>query len=67
MLMLKDQIRASELLENIDIATFPHLTEKKDREAIIKRITSPLPKPPAEPPKSAEDQYQAQLARMRGR
>ncbi|MNP24403.1 hypothetical protein D3C76_1171620 [compost metagenome] len=67
LLMLKDQIRASELLENIDIATFPHLTEKKDREAIIKRITSPLPKPPVEPPKSAEDQYQAQLARMKGR
>lgn len=65
--MLKDQIRASELLDNIDVAAFPHISDKKAREAIIKRFTTVLPKPAEEPPKSAEEQYQAQLARMKGR
>ncbi|MDL1163633.1 hypothetical protein P0100_21710 [Yersinia pestis] len=51
----------------IDIVSFPHMLDKKAREKIMKRITDMLPKLPAEPPKSAEEQYQAQLARMRGR
>ncbi|MGG3278791.1 hypothetical protein [Paenibacillus solani] len=46
--------------------SFPHLMDKKARETIITRITSKLPKPPAEPPKSAEEQYQALLARKGG-
>lgn len=66
LLMLKDQIRASELLENIDVAAFPH-TDKKGRETIVKRFTSVLPKPPEEAPKSAEEQYQALKMRMKGR
>lgn len=67
MLLLKDQVRAKELLMQIDIVSFPHMMDKKEREAIIKRITSKLPKTPSEPQQSAEEQYQAQLARMRGR
>ncbi|MUG45528.1 hypothetical protein [Paenibacillus woosongensis] len=67
LLMLKDQNRASELLENIDVVSFPHISDKKAREAIVKRYANILPKPPAETPKSAEEQYQAQLARMKGR
>lgn len=67
LLMLKDQIRASELLENIDVATFPHLSEQKDREAILKRISSVLPAPLAEPQKSAKDQYEELKLRLKGR
>ncbi|MPY20042.1 hypothetical protein [Paenibacillus glucanolyticus] len=67
MLMLKDQVRAAELLQEIDIVSYPHIMDKQARETILKRLTSALPKLPAEPPKSAEEQYQAQLARMRGR
>lgn len=67
MLMLHDQVRAEQLLMQIDIVSFPHLMDKEARENIIKRISNMLPKPPAEPPKSAEEQYQARLARMRGR
>ncbi|MBP1892983.1 hypothetical protein [Paenibacillus lactis] len=66
MLIMKDQTRAEELLMQIDIVSYPHLVDKKARETIVKRITSMLPKPPAESPKSAEEQYQAQLARMKG-
>lgn len=67
LLLLKDQVRAAEMLEEIDIVSFPHLLDKKSREAILKRIVNVLPKPPEELPKTAEEQYQAQLARMRGR
>ncbi|MGG1879365.1 hypothetical protein ABDI30_17575 [Paenibacillus cisolokensis] len=66
MLMAHDQVRAEKLLMQIDVESFPHLMDKKAREAIIKRITSVLPKPPPEPPKSAEEQYQALLARKKG-
>lgn len=67
MLVMKDEVWAKELLLQIDIVSYPHMMDKKARENIIKRINSMLPKPPAEPPKSAEEQYQARLARMRGR
>ncbi|MGW8822220.1 hypothetical protein ACWGNU_08855 [Paenibacillus lautus] len=67
MLVMKDEVWAKELLMQIDIVSFPHMLDKKAREKIMKRITDMLPKLPAEPPKSAEEQYQAQLARMRGR
>ncbi|WP_243895802.1 hypothetical protein [Paenibacillus sp. F411] len=65
--MIQDEVWAKELLMQIDIVSYPHTMDKKARESIIKRITNMLPKPPAEPPKSAEEQYQAQLARMKGR
>lgn len=67
MLVMKDEVWAKELLLQIDIVSYPHMMDKKARENIIKRINSMLPKPPAEPPKTAEEQYQARLARMRGR
>lgn len=67
LLMLKNQSRARELLEGLDVVSYPHILDDKAREAIFKRITSVLPKPPAEPPKTAEEQYQAHLAKMRGR
>ncbi|QWU18254.1 hypothetical protein KP014_09705 [Paenibacillus sophorae] len=66
LLLIKDQIHAAELLEQIDVESFPHIMDKKAREAILKRITRNLPKPPKAPSKSAEEQYQAQLARMKG-
>ncbi|MDT3426065.1 putative Fe-S cluster-containing radical SAM superfamily protein [Paenibacillus forsythiae] len=66
LLLIKDQIHAAELLEQIDVSSFPHIAEKKAREEILKRLTRNLPKLPKSPPKSAEEQYLAQLARMRG-
>lgn len=67
LLMIKDQVRATEMLQEIDVVSFPHITDEKARDAIFKRITSALPKPSKEQPKSAEEQYKAQLARMMGR
>ncbi|MNI86701.1 hypothetical protein D3C73_1438160 [compost metagenome] len=67
LLMLKDQIRASELLEQIDIVSFPHNSDKEARTAIVNRYIAVLPKPPAEPPKPASEQYEALKQRMKGR
>lgn len=67
LLMLKDQIRASELLENIDVVSFPHILDENARKSILTRFTSVLPKPPAEQPKSAQEQYEALKQRMKGR
>lgn len=66
LLLLKNQARARELLEGLDVVSYPHITEEKSRTAIIKRLTSALPKPPSEPQLSAEEQYQAHLMRMKG-
>ncbi|GGH17340.1 hypothetical protein GCM10008013_12610 [Paenibacillus segetis] len=66
LLMLKNQSRARELLENLDVVSYPHIIDDKAREGIIKRITNSLPKPAETPPQSAEEQYQAHLARMKG-
>lgn len=67
LMMKKNQLRAKELLENIEVIAFPHLSESKDREAILKRLKERLPKPPPEPPKSADEQYEALKKRMMGR
>jgi hypothetical protein len=67
LLMLKDQARASEMLERIDIVAFPHNPDKEARQSIIDRYTSVLPKPPAPPPMSAQEQYEALKLRMKGR
>lgn len=65
--MLKDQAKAKEMLEQIDIASFPHIIDKDLRKGIIERYTSALPKPPVEPLKPATEQYEALKMRMRGR
>jgi len=60
-----EEQRARELFELLDVSTFPHIADKKARDEIIERIKRRLPKPPPEPPKSAEEQYQALLMRMK--
>ncbi|MFF2910012.1 hypothetical protein [Paenibacillus sp. NPDC057934] len=66
LLQIKDQVRAGELLQYLDVISLPHIIDDKAREEVLSRITAALPKPPPEPVKSAEEQYQANLARMKG-
>ncbi|AIQ59681.1 hypothetical protein [Paenibacillus borealis] len=66
LLLLKDQARASEVIAQLEIASYPHITDQKVRQEIINRYIKVLPKAPEKPRASAEDQYQAQLARMKG-
>ncbi|WP_020615739.1 hypothetical protein [Paenibacillus daejeonensis] len=66
LLTIKDQRQAKELLDNIDVISFPH-SDKKGREGTIKRLQERLPKPPKEQPKSAKEQYEALKARRMGR
>ena len=65
LLRIRDEQRARELFELLDVSMFPHAADKRAREEIIERIKRRLPKPPPEPPKSAEEQYQALLMRMK--
>jgi hypothetical protein len=66
LLELSGEQRARELLENIEVSAFPHISDSKARESIYQRHRDRLPKPPPAPPKSAEEQYEAQRARMMG-
>jgi hypothetical protein len=66
LLKLSGEARARELLENIQVSTFPHMTDVKAREAIMSSIRDRLPKAPPTPLMSAEEQYQVQMLRMRG-
>jgi len=65
LLRIRDEQRARELFELLDVSMFPHVADKRAREEIVERIKRRLPKPPSEPPKSAEEQYQALLMRMK--
>jgi hypothetical protein len=65
LLEITNERRAMELLDNIEVSTFPHISDEKVRESILKRHRDKLPQPPNEPPKSAEEQYQALVARMK--
>ncbi len=67
LLLLKNQARARELLEGLDVVSYPHIIDDKARETIFKRITSALPRLPVTPPQSAQEQYQALKVRMKGR
>lgn len=53
------------MIENIEVSMFPHIMDAKIREQIMKKHTDKLPKPPPEPMKSAEEQYQALVAQMK--
>jgi hypothetical protein len=66
LLLLKNQSRAKELLEQLEIVSFPHNTDKRSRQKLVERLYDQLPRQPEAPPKSAEEQYQAQVARMKG-
>ena len=66
LLLLKSQAHASEIIEQLEVVSYPHITDKQVREKIINRYIQILPKAPEKPRASAEDQYQVQLARMKG-
>lgn len=66
-LEISGERRAREMLENIEVSSFPHITDKQVKEAIIKFYRDRLPKPPPEPPKSAQEQYKELKLRMMGR
>lgn len=65
-LLLKDQAHAAEMIEQLNVESYPHITDKKVREEILKRYTRILPEATVPKALSAEEQYQAQLARMKG-
>jgi len=64
-LRIRNEQLAKDWFELLDISIFPHLSDQKARERIWERHRSRLPKPPPEPQKSAEEQYQELLARMK--
>jgi hypothetical protein len=66
LIRVKNERRAVHLLEQLQIASYPHISDKRDREKIMKSIADQLPKKAAPPPLTAEEQYQARLARMKG-
>lgn len=65
LLRISGERRAKELIENIQVSSFPHFADNETREAIMKELQSRVPQPPKAPQKTAEEQYQAQLARMK--
>ncbi|WP_127580824.1 hypothetical protein [Paenibacillus koleovorans] len=66
LMKLANEKRAAELMEQLEVTAYPHIADKAAQKAIINRIRGRLPQAPAVPAKSAEEQYEAQLARMRG-
>lgn len=58
-------MKAREWFELLDATVFPHVTDQKAKKSIWERYRIRLPKPPPEPQKSAEEQYQELLARMK--
>jgi len=58
-------MKAREWFELLDATVFPHVTDQKAKNSIWERYRNRLPKPPPEPQKSAEEQYQELLARMK--
>lgn len=66
LLLLKDQEHASAIIEQLNVASYPHITDKDVREKMLKQYTRLLPKSATPKQMTAEEQYQAQLARMKG-
>lgn len=65
LLRIKNEKKAMQLLEQLQVTSYPHITDQKARNNIMKAITSQLPAKPKGPVKSAEEQYQARMARMK--
>jgi len=55
------------MLKNIEVSSFPHMSDAKAREAILQQYRDQLPKSPPEQPKTAQEQYEALKLRMKGR
>lgn len=67
MLELSGERKAKDMLKNIEVSSFPHMSDAKAREAILQQYRDQLPKPPPEQPKTAQEQYKALKLRMKGR
>lgn len=65
LLRIRNEIKAQEWFDQLEASAFPHIADEKVRKAIWERHRSRLPKPPPALPKSAEEQYQELLARMK--
>jgi hypothetical protein len=68
LLVKKNERRALEMLEDIQVATFPHLMEQRDRKAVLKRLQDQVETVvPSEvhTVKPAEEQYQERLRRIK--
>lgn len=67
LLELSGERKAKDMLKNIEVSAFPHMSDAKAREAILQQYRDQLPKSPPEKPKSAQEQYEALKMRMKGR
>jgi aspartyl/asparaginyl beta-hydroxylase (cupin superfamily) len=67
LLELHSERKAGEMLKHIEVSSFPHMSDRKAREGILKQYRDQLPKPIQDKPKSAQEQYEALRARMMGR
>ncbi|MGG3929531.1 hypothetical protein ABEV09_04070 [Schinkia azotoformans] len=57
---LKNQEKAKEILENIQVSTFPHISDESTRKQILEQYKKQLPKVDSKQEyKSAQDQYEA--------
>jgi len=65
LIRLEGERRARDYLDDIEVSIFPHVSDKDARETIIEKHRSRIPKPTAQA-KTADEQYQALLLRMRG-
>lgn len=66
LLELSGERRARDMISYIEVSAYPHITDVEAREAILNQWRDQLPKPPPEPPKSAQEQYEALKLRMKG-
>lgn len=58
-------MHAAAMLEQLEALAFPHISDEKVRKAIVGRYQSGMAQGSPEPPKSAEEQYQALLLQMK--
>lgn len=60
----KNEHKAASLLNDIEVATFPHITDEKVRKSIWDKYQKRLPQGEPEKPLSAEAQYERLKRRM---
>ncbi|QSF42656.1 hypothetical protein [Paenibacillus tianjinensis] len=66
LLLLEERRHATEMIEQLEAESYPHIMDKEVRTDILQRYVRRLPKAPVPKQLTAEEQYQAQLARMKG-
>ncbi|KUP22415.1 hypothetical protein [Paenibacillus sp. DMB5] len=66
LLLLEERRHATAMVEQLEVASYPHIMDKEVRSEILQRYVRRLPKTPAPKQMTPEEQYQAQLRRMKG-